>query len=73
MHTYMHMYTHEPKLQRGTSALFIFIPCPVAKAAGGARGGSTTLATKNWASPLMRAGYRTCSHMFYDKNIKTYI
>ena len=31
----------------------VFIPCPVAKAGGGAKGGSTTLATKTAASLLV--------------------
>ena len=40
---------YERKLKRGTFTLFVLIPCPVVKAARG----STTLATKTLASPLV--------------------
>ena len=33
--------------------LFVFVPCPVAKAAGGASCGSTTLPTETVASTLV--------------------
>ena len=49
-------------------SLFVFLICPVAKAAGGARGSSITLATKIAVSPLKKTGYHICFHT-YDKNL----
>ena len=47
-------YEHyELKLKRGTFAPFVFIHCPVIKAAGEAIGGSSNLATVIVASALV--------------------
>ena len=58
-------------LQRGTFALFVFIPCLVAKAAGSTRSDSTTLVTETLASPLVGSRWGQVSHMF--SNIWKYI
>ena len=61
----MPLINHEIKLQRETFALFVFIPWPMTKTAGG------TLSTKTVVLPLvgglMRTGYYTCFHMLYDE------
>ena len=57
--------------------MILLIPCPVAKAACSARGGSIALSYRNcvitpgWR--LMRTWYRTCFHTLYDENIYIYI
>ena len=44
---------YELELQRRTFVQLVFIPCPVAKAAGGPIGDSITLATETMVSPVV--------------------
>ena len=60
-------YEHNWKqthLTRGTFALLVFVPSPVAKAAAGASSGNTILATETVTSPLVSGWY---FHTLYDK------